>query len=275
MHCAVPRTARRPLTSSGGARAVIVVAPRLRCSHRRLSNPFAKKSDNLEVELQPNVYDKTQSHYTGKILGIPTDTLMFYSKVGGILLGVYLVVWTFVKGYDYLTSFTLQQIAHLGFMAGFWTCAALFTVFVQLKRRYYISSNAVYNQAIALAMSNPTVSSFLGSYPKTGDFRAFCASGGFKLPLLRRIRAGTYELSDLLGTKQQRLQMMFVLKSDSREALVSCDVRKVHSNMFSSKYYFHSLAVNLRDDKKPTDASTSVIIIGKDTDVVYKGFTRF
>lgn len=224
-------------------------------------------------QLQQLVYDKENVHYTGKIFGISTDTLFFYAKVGSIGLAVYLVVWTFFAGYQYLMSFSLAAVGKLGFMAGFWTSFILANTFAQLKRRYTISPNAVYNQAIALVLKDQHVRDFLGEYPKTGDFRAYHASGGFKLPIMRRIRSGSYELADLFGTKPQRLQMMFILRAQDREALVSCDVRKMHTRLFSSSYQFKSLAVHLKD-KKSKEAE-SRILIGRDEDVIYQGIMQF
>ena len=243
--------------------------------HSAISNIVDKVTGKKggDVELQQLVYDKESVHYTGKIFGISTDTLFFYSKVALVGLSVYLVVWTFFAGYNYLMSFSLAAVGRLGFMAGFWTCFVLTNILAQLKRRYTISPNAVYNQAIALTMKDNYVKEFLGEYPKTGDFRAYHASGGFKLPLLRRIRSGSYELADLFGTKPQRLQMMFILRSPGKEALVSCDVRKMHTRLFSSSYNFRSLAVHLKDTK--TKETESRILLGRDEDVIYKGIMKF
>ena len=252
-------------------------SPRLHESkrHSAISNIVDKVTGkkSADVELQQLVYDKESVHYTGKIFGISTDTLFFYGKMAVIGLSIYLVVWTFFAGYNYLMSFSLAAVGRLGFMAGFWTCFILFNIAAQFKRRYTISPNAVYNQAIALVMKDSHVKEFLGEYPKTGDFRAYHASGGFKLPLLRRIRSGSYELADLFGTKPQRLQMMFILRSPGREALVSCDVRKMHTRLFSSSYNFRSLAVHLKDTK--TKETESRIILGRDEDVIYKGIMKF
>jgi hypothetical protein len=268
---------------SGGSRGGVAptVAPRLVATPRHfvggLMARFRGGSNSAEElaksELQQNVYDRENRHYTGKIFGVSTDALFFYLKVGAIILTVYLVVWVFVAGWEYLMSFSLATVGRLGFMAGFWCCAILVSTAMQLKTRYFISPNAVYNQAIALVMKEREIADFLGSYPRTGDFRAYCATGGFKLPLLRRIRSGTYELADLLGTKPQRLQMMFVLRSGKREALVSCDVRKMHTRLFSSSYHFKSLAVHLRDDV--TSESKSCVLLGRPEDVIYEGIIRF
>lgn len=269
-------TIRRGSGFSSSSSSVAPLVPQLASSSRHnvvtdlVEKVFGKsKSD---VELQQLVYDKENVHYTGKIFGVSTDTLFFYTKVGAIVFTVYLVIWTFFAGYNYLMSFSLAAVGKLGFMAGFWTCFILTTTLAQIKRRYTISPNAVYNQAIALALKDKYVREFLGEYPKTGDFRAYHASGGFKLPILRRIRSGSYELADLLGTKPQRLQMMFVLRSGEREALVSCDVRKMHSRLFASSYQFKSLAVHLKD--KSTKHAESRVLLGRDEDVIYQGILQ-
>lgn len=265
-------TCRASASSSSSSSSALVVSPAGRRVHGGRSfswNPFAKKTTE-GTEVQPLIYDKTTVHYTGKIFGISTDALFFYAKVGTVLLTVYLVAYTFVAGYGWITSFSLAAVGRMGFMAGFWSCAIMFSTFIQLRKRYQISPNAVYNQAIAIVMKNQQVADFLGTYPKTGDFRAYHASGGFKLPLLRRIRSGSYELADLLGTKPQRLQMMLVLKGrDQREGLVTCDVRKHHTRLFSSSYHFHSLAVHLKD--RSTREEKSIVIIGREEDIIYGG----
>jgi len=135
-----------------------------------------------------------------------------------------------------------------------------------------------------MVMRNPEIANFLGQAPKTGDFRAYCATGGFKLPLLRRMRSGSYELGDLLGTKERRLQMMFVLRGDhGREGLVSCDVRRSGAGMYKA-YYFRSLAVHLTEPTKDIGESTGdvvgdhhnlIVVVGTKDDVVWKGFMRF
>lgn len=233
-------------------------------------NPFAKQGPKVDSELDPRVYDKTTVHYTGKIFGVSTDTLFFYSKVGLVLLCVYLLIYLFTKGYSYLMSFSLAAVGRLGFFAGFWSAMVLFSTFLQLKKRYSISPNAVYNQTIATVMKNPEVIEFLGTYPKTGNFRAYHHSGGFKLPLMRRIRSGTYELADALGTKPQQLQMIMTLKGENqKEAMVTADVRKIHSRMFSSTYHFHSLAVHMKNPVSKEEKM--LVLIGRDEDVVYKG----
>jgi hypothetical protein len=226
-----------------------------------------------DVELQQLVYDKEAVHYTGKIFGVSTDALFFYTKMFVIGLTIYLVLWTFFAGYQYLMSFSLATVGKMGFMAGFWCCAICLTTAAQIKKRYTISPNAVYNQAIALTMKDKYVAEWLGEYPKTGDFRAYHQSGGFKLPLLRRIRSGSYELADLLGTKQQKLQMMFILRAPQKEALVTCDVRKIHSRIFTSSYQFKSLAVHLKDNN--TKTTETRVLIGRDEDVIYKGILKF
>jgi hypothetical protein len=149
----------------------------------------------------------------------------------------------------------------------------MYTLALQMKRRYMIPPNAVYNQAIAMVLKDPRVTAHLGSFPKTGEFRAYCSSGGFKLPLLRRLRSGSYELSDLLGTKPRRLQMMFVMHGpDGKEGLVSCDVRKLQSGLVSSQHHFQSLAVLLSDPI--TNDPVPLILIGREQDVVFRGMMK-
>lgn len=265
-------------TSSSSATSTMFLLPRNYQSQRHnvitdLVDKVTGKKKGPEVELQELVYDKETIHYTGKIFGVSVDSLFFYGKMLVIGLSVYLLVWTFFAGYQYLMSFSLAAVGRLGFIGGFWTCFILTNIAAQFRRRYAISPNAVYNQAIALTMKDKYVKDFLGEYPKTGDFRAYHASGGFKLPLLRRIRSGSYELADLFGTKPQRLQMMFILRSPGREALVSCDVRKMHTRLFSSSYNFKSLAVHLKDTK--TKATESRVLLGRDEDVIYQGIMKF
>ena len=230
------------------------------------------KSQPEKVAVDETVYDKQYSHWSGKLFGIPMDRIIYYLKING---GVFLIVGTiylFFQGYVWLSHFSLATVGKMGFMGGFVTCAVLYTLLLTVRRMYHISPNAVYNQAIAIAMKNPDVLDHLGSAPRTGEFKAYCASGGFKLPLLRRLRSGQYELSDFLGTKPRRLQMMFVLRSTGgNEGLVSCEVRKSHSKLFSSSYYFQSLSVHLSGKKKE---SRTVIVIGGENDVVYQGILK-
>lgn len=266
----------RSSSSSGGV-VSSTTTPRLYSTSRTnfltdLKNKVTGQKSK-DVELQQLVYDKETVHYTGKLFGVSTDTLFFYAKMAAVGITVYLVLWTFFSGYQYLMSFSLATVGKMGFMAGFWTSMILATTAAQIKKRYTISPNAVYNQAIALVMKDAHVAEFLGQYPKTGDFRAYHATGGFKLPLLRRIRSGSYELADLLGTKQQKLQMMFILRAPGKEALVTCDVRKIHTRIFTSSYQFKSLAVHLQDDN-PNNIETRVLI-GRDEDVIYKGILKF
>eukprot|EP00658_Telonema_sp_P-2_P057711 TRINITY_DN46125_c0_g1_i1.p1 TRINITY_DN46125_c0_g1~~TRINITY_DN46125_c0_g1_i1.p1 ORF type:complete len:183 (-),score=51.52 TRINITY_DN46125_c0_g1_i1:88-636(-) len=119
-------------------------------------------------------------------------------------------------------------IARFGFISGFTTCAVLYSSALLIRRTYHINPNAVYNQSIALALKHPEVQSLLGTHPKTGEFRAYCATGGFKLPLMRRIRSGSYEIADLLALRPRRLQMIFFLKNtiNGKEGMVTVDVQK-------------------------------------------------
>jgi hypothetical protein len=248
-------------------------------AQQRHFNPFtafSRKAKPQVVELNEALYDTSTVHYQGTIFGVKTDTLAYYAKFYGGLLLVGAVVYLFFKGYVWLAEFSLVTVGKMGFTAGFLSCGVLYSLGLGLMRRYRIAPNAVYNQAIALALRNEEVVGYLGSHPKTGEFRAYHSSGGFKLPLMRRIRSGSYELSDLLGTKPRRLQMMFVLRSpDGKEGLVSCDVRTASAGVHAT-HYFHSLAVHLSagssGDKKP---SKSVVIIGREDDVVFKGLMRF
>jgi len=229
-----------------------------------------------KVTVETAVFDKTSSHFAGKFLGIPMDAIVFYSKVGGAVFVVWFIVHLFFKGYAYLTDFSLHTVARLGFMGGFMTCAVLYTLALQLRHRIQINPNAVYNQSISLVMRNSTALEFLGPHPRTGDFKAYCATGGFKLPLLRRLRSGSYEIGDLLGLKPRRLQMMFILRNpaNGREGLVTVDVQKEQSGFMRSTDTFRSLAVTLSDTATSTGEQKTLVIIGRPEDVVYRGFMK-
>lgn len=251
------------------------------CNVRASTRPFISKffgggkKQVSRVELNEALYDKTHVHYTGKIFGISVESIVYSMKLNGAILAVCGCLYLFFKGSMYLTQFSLATVGKMGFVSGFLTAVACGAVVAMMKRKYYIPPNAVYNQAIAMVLKNTRVAAFLGQYPKTGQFRAYCATGGFKLPLLRRIRSGTYELGDLLGTKPRRLQMMFTLQSaDGKQGLVSCDVRKADGQgVFGSSYYFHSLAVHLVDPQ--TKTKESVVLVGSDTDIIYPGIMSF
>jgi hypothetical protein len=242
---------------------------------RHFVSRFWKKDPAAaRVKLDEKLYDKQSIHYTGSLFGVQTETLMTWLKFGSTLLVVFGILYVFFKGSMYLTQFSIATVGKMGFAGGFITASACWSLVLNMKRKYHIPPNAVYNQAIAMCMKNPKVSAFLGPYPKTGSFRAYCGTGGFKLPLLRRVRSGQYELSDLLGTKPRKLQMMFVLKNaEGKEGLVSCEVRKADGTMFGTSYYFHSLAVHLSDPT--TKQKEAVVLVGSDTDIVYNGIMNF
>ncbi|EPY37072.1 hypothetical protein STCU_00225 [Strigomonas culicis] len=199
--------------------------------------------------------------------------MLFYAKVFFGLVAVYTVLYVIFKGYSVLTHFSLQNVARLGFLSGFGTCFLLYSLLITCIRRSGINPNAVYNQSIALAMHNEKVQQFLGSHPRTGDFKAYCSTGGFKLPLVRRIRSGSYELADLLGLKPRRLQMLFVLKhpSNGREGLVSCAVQREGTGLFASTNVYTSLAISLSEPGAQEPPET-IILIGKPEDVISRSF---
>lgn len=230
---------------------------------------FQKKSDNA-VKVDPKIFDKETVHYSGKLFGVEVDSIVFYAKVGGCILAIMFIFHLFMKGYYILTRFSLQTVARLGFMGGFLSCLLGYSAVITVVRRRAINVNAVYNQSIALVMHHDRVRNVLGSHPRTGEFKTYALTGGFKLPLLRRIRSGSYELSDLLGLKQRRLQMLFVLKNHSTgfEGLVACDVRKESSGVFSSSDVFKSLSVTLSDPKKEKTPEI-IVLVGRPEDVIY------
>lgn len=229
-----------------------------------------RSRQNDTVKVDPKSFDKESVHYTGKLFGLEADNFIFYAKVGGGILTIVLIAHLFLKGYIIMSRFSLQNVARLGFMGGFVTCLIGYTTFLTILRRRSINANAVYNQSIALVMRHEKVVKLLGSHPKTGEFKAYASSGGFKLPLLRRIRSGSYELSDLFGLKQRRLQMLFVLKNGSNgyEGLVACDVRKEAVGFFSSVDVYKSLSITLSDPEK-IQAPETVVLVGRPEDVVY------
>jgi hypothetical protein len=222
------------------------------------------------------LYDKSAPHFAGKLFGVPVDSIVFYAKLGSGVFVVWFTIHLFFKGYAYLADFSLHTVARLGFFGGFITCAVLYTTALQISRRIQINPNAVYNQAISIAMRNQAVSEFLGPHPQTGQFKAYCATGGIKLPLLRRLRSGSYEISDLLGLKPRRLQMMFILRNpaNGHEGLVSVDVQKETTGFLKSSNTFRSLAVTLTDDQKLEEKKRTIVIIGRPEDVVYRGLMR-
>ena len=236
---------------------------------------FRRVKTDPKVKVNDVLYDNARPNWGGKFLGIPADTIVYNSKLAG---GIGLVVFTFYmffKGYVWLAEFSLVTIARMGFIGGFITSAVLYTTALSLRRRYGINPKAVYNQSISLAMRNAQISEYLGPHPRTGDFKAYCASGGFKLPLARRLRSGSYELSDALGTKPRRLQMMFILRNpvNGREGLVTVDIQKESTGFLTSTDTFKSLAVTLSDTAASGDPKT-VIIIGRQEDVVYRGLMK-
>lgn len=224
-----------------------------------------------KVKLDDVAYDKSAPHYSGTIFGLPADNVIFYAKVALGTFATLAVVYVFFKGYVLLSRFSLQTVARLGFMSGFSCCLICYTLTLSLVRRYRINADTVYNQSIALVMRNEKVIQHLGTHPRTGEFRTYNASGGFKLPLMRRIRSGTYELADLLGLKPRRLQMLITLKnaSSGNEGLISCDVRKESTGFMSSTNVYKSLSITLYSENKKMEPET-IILIGKPEDVVYR-----
>lgn len=221
-----------------------------------------------------NVFDKETPHYRGKLFGIPADDAVFYAKVFGGIIVVYVVFHFFFKGYMLLTNFSLQAVARLGFLGGFISCLILYSVALTCVRRYRINQNAVYNQSIAMVMANEKVQQFLGSHPRTGDFKTYSATGGFKLPLAHRLRSGNYELKDLLALKPRRLRMLFVLKSvdGTREGLVACDVRRETTGLFTSLNVFKSLSITLSDVSGrggKAKVNETIILIGRPEDIIH------
>ena len=261
-------TTARTATTGSGSPAILF--PRM-----AFSNFFRRVAKGPKVQVNEVMYDKIHSKWAGTFFGISTDTLVYNSKLAGGVLLVCFTIYMFFKGYVWLAEFSLVTVARLGFFGGFITSAVLYTTALSVRRRYGINANAVYNQSISLVMRNPQVAEYLGPHPRTGDFKAYCATGGFKLPLARRLRSGSYELSDALGTKPRRLQMMFILRNpvNGREGLVTVDVNKESTGFLSSTDTFKSLAVTLSDTANTGDPKT-VVIIGRPEDVVYRGLMK-
>ncbi|CAJ1990308.1 hypothetical protein conserved [Leishmania donovani] len=264
------------LRSQAAAAASSPQSPSLRHALRVPQRGFMDSlfgRSQAKVKLDDVAYDKSAPRYSGTIFGMPADNVIFYSKVAASTFAMLAVVYVFFKGYVLLSRFSLQTVARLGFMSGFACCLICYTVALSLVRRYRINAETVYNQSIALVMHNEKVVQHLGTHPRTGDFRTYNATGGFKLPLMRRIRSGSYELSDLLGLKQRRLQMLLTLKNPSsgNEGLVSCDVRKESTGFLTSTNVYKSLSITLYSENKTTEPET-IILIGKPEDVVYRSF---
>ncbi|KAK7198974.1 hypothetical protein NESM_000864800 [Novymonas esmeraldas] len=269
---AARQVARLPTLSAVAAPSPLSSSPmHALCAPRRgfMDSLFGRTQ--AKVKLDDVAYDKSAPRYRGTILGLPADNVVFYSKVAAGTIATLVVVYIFFKGYVLLSRFSLQTVARLGFMSGFACCLVCYTVALSLIRRYRINAETVYNQSIALVMHNEKVVQHLGSHPRTGEFRTYNATGGFKLPLMRRIRSGSYELSDLLGLKPRRLQMLLTLKSPSggNEGLVSCDVRKESTGFMASTNVYKSLSITLYSDDKKVEPQT-IILIGKPEDVVYR-----
>ncbi|EPY36167.1 hypothetical protein AGDE_07049 [Angomonas deanei] len=140
------------------------------------------KGKEEKIKVDPSVFDKENKHYTGKIFGLPADDVIFYAKVTCGTLAALLTVYIFLKGYALLASFSLQSVARLGFLGGFFTCFLCYSVTLNCMKKMRINPNAVYNQSIALVMRNEKVTQFLGSHPRTGDFKTYSETGGFKFP---------------------------------------------------------------------------------------------
>ncbi|ORC89825.1 uncharacterized protein TM35_000113590 [Trypanosoma theileri] len=269
LHSLVPRSVIR---STPSCRATVVFQQDsvIYMSRRGIFSYLRPKAQHVKVE--DTLFDKQTVHYTGTIFGFSADAVVFYAKTGAAVLAVFVVVTLFLKGYAMLSRFSLATVARLGFMSGFISSAVLYTVLLAVVRRFKINPNAVYNQSIALVMRNERVIQHLGSHPRTGDFKAYCETGGFRLPLVRRIRSGSYELSDLLGLKPRKMQMMFILRNpvNGREGLVTCDVRRETTGFMTSSNTFKSLAVTLTDTSRSAETQT-VVVIGRPEDVVYRG----
>ncbi|ESL11115.1 hypothetical protein TRSC58_01144 [Trypanosoma rangeli SC58] len=268
---------RRVVHSTALCRIAVVVVPHrptpLYAARRSFFGMLRPKAKHVKVE--DVLFDKQSTHYAGTIFGFSADAVIFYAKTGAVVCAILVVVGVFLKGYVMLSRFSLATVARLGFMSGFLCSAVLYTVTLAVIRRFRINPNAVYNQSIALVMRNERVVQHLGSHPRTGDFKAYCQTGGFRLPLIRRIRSGSYELSDLLGLKPRKLQMMFILRNpaNGREGLVTCDVRRESTGFMGSENTFRSLAVTLTDAAR-TSAPQTVVVIGRPEDVVYRGLMK-
>ena len=246
-------------------------------ARRPFSMPSFINKKFPRVELDEALYDRQAVHYSGKILGVKTDRIVYYAKLGGGVFVILMALYYVFKGYSWLTEFSMATVARFGFMSGFATCAVLYSSALLIRRTYQINPNAVYNQSIALVMKHPDIVNLLGTHPKTGEFRAYCATGGFKLPLMRRIRSGSYELADLLALRPRRLQMIFFLKNtiNGKEGMVTVDVQKESTGVATSTNTFKSLAVIIGD---PTsigkDEQRTIILIGTEGDMFMKTFAR-
>ncbi|RNF14354.1 uncharacterized protein Tco025E_05912 [Trypanosoma conorhini] len=270
-------SAQAPPRSTALSRIAVVPVPHrsaaLYAARRGFFGVLRPKTQHVKVE--EVLFDKQRTHYAGTIFGFSADAVIFYAKTGAAVCAILVVVGVFLKGYAVLSRFSLATVARLGFMSGFLCGAVLYTVILAVIRRVRINPNAVYNQSIALVMRNEKVVQHLGSHPRTGDFKAYCQTGGFRLPLIRRIRSGSYELSDLLGLKPRKLQMMFILRNpaNGREGFVTCDVRRESTGFMSSANTFKSLAVTLTDAAH-TPVPQTVVVIGRPEDVVYRGLMK-
>ncbi|CCW62331.1 unnamed protein product [Phytomonas sp. EM1] len=242
-----------------------------RCPHHSPRRSFMDKlfrSPSTKVTLDDLAYDMESPRYRGTVFGLPADSVIFYTKIFASIMTALVVVYVFFKGMIVAFRFDPHTVARMGFVSGFVCCMVIYTTIIQIIRRVQINSNVVYNHSIALVMRNAKVREFLGQHPRTGAFKAYAATGGFKLPLLRRIRSGSYELSDLLGLKPRRLQMVFVLKSPigGREGVVYCDVRKESTGFMTSEKVYKSLVISLIETSKKE--RETVILIGRPEDVV-------
>ena len=265
------RFAQYAKTASASTPAVAAVA------RRPFSMPSFMTKKFPRVTLDEVLYDRQSVHYSGTILGIKTDRLVYYAKLGGAVFVVCMGLYCIARGYSWLTEFSMATIARFGFISGFTTCAVLYSSALLIRRTYHINPNAVYNQSIALALKHPEVQSLLGSHPKTGEFRAYCATGGFKLPLMRRIRSGSYEIADLLALRPRRLQMIFFLKNtiNGKEGMVTVDVQKESTGIITSTNTFKSLAVIVGDTSSiGKDEQRTIILVGTEGDMFMKTFAR-
>lgn len=267
-----PLTSQRTWIHLGGRSAAMpkggyLCDPALWNAKRSFLN-FGGKEETIKVD--PRSFDKETIHYSGKIFGFDADAFIFYAKVAGGVAVILFGLKFFLKGYFFLSQFSLQNVARIGFFGGFITCFIGYTTVLTISRRFAINANAVYNQSIALVMRHERVIQLLGTHPKTGEFKTYAESGGFKLPLLRRLRSGSYELADLLALKPRRLQMLFQLKNAATgyEGLVACDVRKESTGLFSSTNVYKSLSITLTDTSKVNNPET-IVLIGRPEDVVY------
>ncbi|CCW68666.1 unnamed protein product [Phytomonas sp. Hart1] len=239
------------------------------CTPRRtfMANLFRRSSPKVKVD--DLVYDTESTRYRGTIFGLPADIVVFNFKIFACIVTIFSMIYIFLKGIRLFSHFSSQTVARMGFVSGFGCCIVAYTAIFQVIRRLRINTNAVYNHSIALVMKNPRVQELLGQNPRAGTFKAYGTMGGLKLPLLRRIRSGSYEFSDLLGLKPRRLQMVFVLKapSEGREAVIYCDVHKESKGFMMSENVYKSLAVTLIETS--TKERETVMVIGNLADVPF------